>query len=233
MKKYYLHNGAEQQGPFDIDDLKSRNINKDTPIWYEGILDWTTADKIDELKNLLKTATPPPFGTKQTPPPIKKPQTYQTTPTKKKSNVVRTILRIVIVLIVVIGGLAFLNNLKQNSGSYSTDPATYQEKIMTVEEIEKADPAKFLDASGNYNENFWGDAMKVHGTIKNNATVANYKDVLVEVIFYSGTDTELDRKQYQIFDYFPAHTTKAFELKIDKPSACKKLGWNAVSATPY
>ena len=24
MKKYFLHNGAEQQGPFDIEDLKTK-----------------------------------------------------------------------------------------------------------------------------------------------------------------------------------------------------------------
>ena len=62
MKKYFLHNGAEQQGAFDIEDLKTKNINKDTPIWYEGLDNWTTADKIDDLKELLKTTTAPPFG---------------------------------------------------------------------------------------------------------------------------------------------------------------------------
>ena len=28
MKKYYLHNGTDQQGPFDIEDLKTKNITK-------------------------------------------------------------------------------------------------------------------------------------------------------------------------------------------------------------
>jgi len=238
MKKFYLHNGTEQLGPFDVDDLKTKGINKDTPIWYEGLPDWTTADKIDELKELLKTATPPPFGTKQTPPPIKKPAQQQTTSqtqtAKKKSNAGLIIGIIVGIVLLVGGGLFILANMNHSGGSTLDSGAnTYEEKVMTVEEMEKADPAKFLDASGTYNQNFWGDAMKVHGSIVNNATVANYKDVVVEVIFYSGTDTELDRKQYQIFDFFPAHTTKAFEFKIDKPSACKKLGWNAISATPY
>lgn len=234
MKKYYLHNGTEQLGPFDINDLKAKGIKKNTSIWYEGVSDWTTADKIEELKDLLKTTSPPPFETKQTPPPIKKPQTEQAAPPKKKKNVVGTIFQAIgVFAALVVVAVIILTQFKKSGGTTHTDLKTYEEKVLTVEEIEQADPAKFLDASGQYKQNFWGTAMKVHGTIKNNATVANYKDVVVEVIFFSGTNTELDRKQYKIYDFFPAHSTKNFELKIDKPNSCKKLGWNAVSATPY
>jgi hypothetical protein len=152
-------------------------------------------------------------------------------PLQKKSNSGRTIGIIVCILVIIIAGLAILNKINHHSGNY--DSGSYEQRVMTVEEMERADPPKFLDASGTYNQNFWGDMMKIHGTVTNNATVANYKDVIIEVIFYSGTMTELNRKSYTIFDYFPAHTTKQFELKIDRPSACKKLGWNAIGATPY
>jgi len=63
IKKYYLHNGIEQQGPFDIDELKNKDIKKDTPIWFDGLPDWTTAENVDEIKELIKTSTPPPFKT--------------------------------------------------------------------------------------------------------------------------------------------------------------------------
>ena len=72
--------------------------------------------------------------------------------------------------------------------------------------------------------------MKIHGVVKNAATVVDYKDVVVEVIFYTKTDTELERKRYTIFDFFPAHSSKEFELRIDRPHACSKLGLNAVDA---
>lgn len=36
MKKYYLHDGTEQFGPFDLDELKTKNINCQTPNWYDG-----------------------------------------------------------------------------------------------------------------------------------------------------------------------------------------------------
>lgn len=60
MKKFYLHNGSSQEGPFDIDDLKSKNISKNTQIWYDGIPDWQQASSVSELKELF-AAAPPPF----------------------------------------------------------------------------------------------------------------------------------------------------------------------------
>ena len=77
MKKYFLHNGTEQQGPFDIDNLKVKNIKKDTPIWFEGLSEWTTAGKIAELNDLFTNATPPPFNaSSSTPPPPKEPSNH-------------------------------------------------------------------------------------------------------------------------------------------------------------
>lgn len=63
MKKYFLHNGKDQEGPFDINDLKVKNINADTPVWFEGISEWTTIKEVPELKSLI--SKPPPFIKKE------------------------------------------------------------------------------------------------------------------------------------------------------------------------
>jgi hypothetical protein len=237
MKKYYLHNGTDQQGPFDIEDLKAKNITKETSIWYEGLSEWTTAEGIDDLKDLFKTSTPPPFVAKTTtPPPIQKPPIQQTTsvpqPTKKKSKVGRNILIVIILLVLVVGGLFVANNMNSNGGGgYGTGDDTYQEKIMTVEEIERSQPTNFLTADGNYNENFWGDKIKVHGVIKNTATVASYKDAVVRVTYYSKTKTELGSKEYTIYDNFPPHSEVKFELKIENYKDVNSIGWDVIQAT--
>lgn len=84
MKKYFLHNGNEQQGPFDIEDLKDKNITKQTSVWYEGMSDWTEAGNIEGLNDLFKTATPPPFQEKKiVPPPIAKTTSQPIVGTKK------------------------------------------------------------------------------------------------------------------------------------------------------
>jgi hypothetical protein len=51
--KFYIHNGTEQQGPFTIEELKLQNIDLSTPIWFEGLNDWSTVGEIEELKNML------------------------------------------------------------------------------------------------------------------------------------------------------------------------------------
>jgi len=59
MKKYYLHNGQENIGPFDKEQLKEQKINKDTPVWSEDMNDWKKAGEVDELKIILLTIPPP------------------------------------------------------------------------------------------------------------------------------------------------------------------------------
>lgn len=61
MKKFYLHTGAYQEGPFSIEDLRAKNISKETSIWYEGLTEWSPAFKIAELKELFIPHIPPPF----------------------------------------------------------------------------------------------------------------------------------------------------------------------------
>lgn len=232
MKKYYLHNGTEQQGPFDITDLKAKLIKKDTPIWYEGLSEWKTAGEIEELKEIFSTTTPPPFSNKTaTPPPIQNQETTSknsTPPAKTKSSTGKTIFIILIVLVVVLGGLFVLNNIN-SGGSYGG--SSYQEKVMTVEEIERSQPTNFLSADGTYRENFWGDKIKVNCVIKNSATVATYKDAIVRVTYYSKTKTALGSKEYTVYEVFPPHSAKTIELKIDNYKDVNSIGWDVINAT--
>lgn len=234
MKKFYLHSGTDQQGPFDIEELKSKNITKETSIWHEGLSEWTTAKEIDELKDLFKTATPPPFGAKTTtPPPINKTITSETKtvqePAIKKEKSRRRVFILAGLVVIVVGGL-WIADMDSGSGS-SSSGETYQEKVMTIEEIEHSQPTKFLDASGNYNENFWGDQIKVHGVIKNTATVAAFKDAVVRVTYYSKTKTELGSKEYTIYENFPPHSEVKFELKIKSYKDVNAIGWDVIQAT--
>ncbi|MBC7774427.1 MAG: DUF4339 domain-containing protein [Phycisphaerae bacterium] len=73
MKKYYLHNGSQQTGPFSIEDLKQKSLNPEDMVWFEGQKEWQEASTIEELSSVFNRATPPPFVKKEasTPPPIK------------------------------------------------------------------------------------------------------------------------------------------------------------------
>lgn len=75
MKKYYLHNGTESSGPFDIEELKAKKITKESPVWFEGMQHWKTAGEIPELTRIF-TAIPPPITSFSAPTPAPKMDTH-------------------------------------------------------------------------------------------------------------------------------------------------------------
>ncbi len=71
MKKYYYSDGQNQYGPFTIEELKEKNITKDTLIWYEGLDQWKKAELFPELQNVyIKIPQPIPQPTYNQPPNI-------------------------------------------------------------------------------------------------------------------------------------------------------------------
>ena len=60
MKKFYLHTGTLQEGPFSVEELQSRNISADVNVWYEGLTNWVPAASVGELKSLFGTPSLPP-----------------------------------------------------------------------------------------------------------------------------------------------------------------------------
>lgn len=59
MKKYYLHIGTENSGPFDLEELKIKRITKKTPVWFEGLENWKFAEEIEELQSVFVVIPPP------------------------------------------------------------------------------------------------------------------------------------------------------------------------------
>lgn len=59
MKTYYIHNGKENSGPFDLEELKEKKITKTTLVWFEGMDQWSHAGDIDELKSFFVVVPPP------------------------------------------------------------------------------------------------------------------------------------------------------------------------------
>lgn len=161
----------------------------------------------------------------------KPPTTQQSKIPDKKSGNGKTILIITVVLLLIGGGLTVFNNLNNSSGYGSGD--SYQEKVMTIEEIERSQPTNFLSANGTYRENFWGDKIKVNCVLTNRATVATYKDAVVRITYYTKTKTELGSKEYSVYEIFPPNSSKTIELKIDNYKDVNSIGWDVISASPY
>jgi len=148
---------------------------------------------------------------------------------KKKTGFIKSNLNILLVIIFIIGVIVIYSTLNQDTKDYGNGN-TYQEKVMTIQEIEESQPTNFLSADGNYDESFWGTNLKVHGKITNKATVATYKDALVRVTYYSKTNTVLKTNDYTIYEVFPPTSVKNFELRIENYKNVKTIGWDVIKA---
>ena len=49
MKKYFHIKEGVKLGPFDLEDLKSEEVKRETLVWFQGIKDWKKASEIKEL----------------------------------------------------------------------------------------------------------------------------------------------------------------------------------------
>ena len=219
MKKFYLHNGTENIGPLDLDELKAKAITKNTQVWCDGMEDWKNAGEVEELKSIF-SVVPPPIAKK----PEIKPEPIAS---NKKTHWFWRMTRVLAILIIVcIAIFAFVDYMNEKySGS------SYEESIMTIGEMEVADPSLYLNTTGTYKPTFLGDQLKINGVIENKATVTNYKDVVIEVIFYSKTNSEIAREQYTIYDFFAPNTKKEFKLKVKNYSNVETIGWQVFNAT--
>ncbi len=75
-QEFYIAEDGHQTGPFTLEELKSKNIKRNTLIWTEGLVHWTKAEDIPLLKDILKVSPPPlpnsetRSTSQQAPPPI-------------------------------------------------------------------------------------------------------------------------------------------------------------------
>ena len=226
MKKYYIAKGQNQEGPYSLDQLKDLDINKDTMIWVEGNQDWLPASEFNELKEIL-FAGPPPI------PPKGGPNGTATTGERKRRGPVW-----IIPVLVVVAGLAGIAVWQLRDGS-SLDESDYeseekyQEKVMTVRELEEANPVKFLEANGTYKPNIWDTKFKVDCIVESSATVATYKDVKVRFTFYSKSNTVITTDDKTFYDVFGPGARRTFTLEFMKEANEHTMGWEVIDASIY
>lgn len=56
MKYYFIIINDEQLGPLTFEELGKVGLNADTPVWNEGLPDWTPAGNLPELKPIITVA---------------------------------------------------------------------------------------------------------------------------------------------------------------------------------
>ncbi len=92
----------------------------------------------------------------------------------------------------------------------------YEQTKETLEQTEKKNPQRFLTVEGTDRKNLIGQRV-IKGTITNKASVASYKDVDIEISFYSETGTLLEKDHEVIYETIAAGSSTSFKTKYFAP----------------
>ena len=58
MKKYFYSDGSNNHGPFSFEELKDKDITRDTLVWSQNMGDWKKAGMVYELNGLFSPVPP-------------------------------------------------------------------------------------------------------------------------------------------------------------------------------
>lgn len=188
MKKYYLHNGNNQDGPFDLTELKLKGITKDTQIWYEGLSSWKRAEEIPEVNEIL-TKMPPPF------PKSEVNSNTEFKPAKKKRKAGLIVFVVVIIAIAALGLLIISNNPNALPGI----------KV----EVNTPKPAVITSSADGSDSGIFNARTTVKATVQNQGGDGN---VLVTFYVYQGSHTYDKSKSI----YLPAGQSEELKMVFEE-----------------
>jgi hypothetical protein len=105
----------------------------------------------------------------------------------------------------------------------------YESTKLSIEEQEKIIPASFLDIEGKYKENLLGETV-IEGKLSSSSTIAKYKDVVVNVNFYTKTDTYLSSEEFVVYEFVNPGSEVDFKIKTKAPKGYDKLSLEIIEA---
>jgi hypothetical protein len=109
------------------------------------------------------------------------------------------------------------------------DKDKYEQTKETLEETEKKNPKRFLSVDGYKRRNLIRETV-VKGTITNSATVATFKDIDVEISFYSETGALLLKDHEVVNKFVGPNSSQDFKYKTYAPKGSDSVSMKVVSA---
>jgi len=105
----------------------------------------------------------------------------------------------------------------------------YEETKETLADTEKKNPVRFISVSGHDKRNLIGQTV-VKGTLMSKATVAAYKDIQVELTFYSKTGALLEKDIETVYETLSPGATTDFKTKYFAPKGTDSVALRVVTA---
>ena len=141
----------------------------------------------------------------------------------------------------------WLTSCGDGNNTKETRQKTSEELKSELKQLELSNPRDYLDCQnvtlqlqkklvkegGLFrNAEYADDGGLIQGSFVNKATLAKYKDITIKVSYYSQTKTLISESAYIIYEFYNAHSTKNFSLKVDPPKAYKTFSFRVTGATP-
>ncbi len=111
----------------------------------------------------------------------------------------------------------------------NAEKESYQETKKSLLVKEQKDPINFLTVHGNDKRNLLGQTV-VKCVVKNNATLATYKDIDLQLSFYSKTKVLLETNKETVFEVLPAGQSKDFKTKYFAPKGTDSVDLEVLGA---
>jgi hypothetical protein len=125
--------------------------------------------------------------------------------------------------------LCVLFLLSCNSESAVKENESYNETKTSLKKKEEKNPAAFIIVKGNSKKNIVGQTV-VKGTLVNKASVATFKDVDIQLTFYSKTKALLETDKETIYQILNPGESQEFKTKYFAPKGTDSVGLKVLGA---
>ena len=107
----------------------------------------------------------------------------------------------------------------------------YEQTKQTLAETEQKNPELFITVNGNDKKNLIGQTV-VKGTLTNTAKVSSFKDVDLEISFYSKTGALLEKDHETIYETIAPGANADFKTKYFAPKGTDSVALKVAGAKP-
>lgn len=106
---------------------------------------------------------------------------------------------------------------------------SYEKAKESLEEREKKNPLAFITISSKDKHNLIGQTV-IKGSINNKAKVCSYKDVQLELSFFSKTGVLLEKDNETVYEIIEPGKSADFKTKYFAPKGTDSVGIKVLSA---
>lgn len=130
----------------------------------------------------------------------------------------RNICGYAVALIMIVANLSSCSEVAEQR----TDSNNYEKGKSELLQLEKKNPEKFLSVISSYKKNVIGQSV-VKGKIVNTARMADYKDAVLKLSFFSKTGALLEEDVETIYERIDAGKSQSFKSKFFTPKGTSSV----------